>query len=105
MWTGKCLRSSSWSCPGVTSSLTEYPAKTLNVGKTFQLAAWPQPTNATNKAVTFTSSDKTVAEVDSRGVVTGLKAGDVTICPAGTGHSIANKGDETLELIAVIVYA
>lgn len=32
-------------------------------------------------------------------------AGDVLICPAGTGHAIANKGNEKVDLIAVIVYA
>ena len=34
-----------------------------------------------------------------------LRVGDVTICPAGSGHSIANNGQEDLELCAVIVYA
>ena len=34
-----------------------------------------------------------------------VTAGDVTICPAGTGHGIANRSDEVLELVAVIVYA
>ena len=34
-----------------------------------------------------------------------LTAGDVMICPAGTGHSIANNGTETAEVCAVIVYA
>ena len=34
-----------------------------------------------------------------------LTAGDVMICPAGTGHSIANHGTETAEVCAVIVYA
>ncbi|MCR5338602.1 MAG: cupin domain-containing protein [Lachnospiraceae bacterium] len=31
--------------------------------------------------------------------------GDVCICPKGTGHSIANKTDEVVEFIALIVYA
>ena len=31
--------------------------------------------------------------------------GDVTLCPAGTGHGIANNSDSVLEIIAVIVYA
>lgn len=31
--------------------------------------------------------------------------GDVLICPAGTGHAIANPTDETVDVIAVIVYA
>ena len=34
-----------------------------------------------------------------------VTAGDVTICPAGTGHGMANRTDEVLEMIAVIVYA
>lgn len=34
-----------------------------------------------------------------------LRAGDVMICPAGTGHSIANHSNETAEVCAVIVYA
>ena len=33
-----------------------------------------------------------------------VKAGDVAICPPGTGHGIANRSDEVLELVAVIVY-
>jgi mannose-6-phosphate isomerase-like protein (cupin superfamily) len=39
------------------------------------------------------------------GQIRTVTAGDVTVCPAGTGHSIANESDELLELIAVIVYA
>ena len=39
------------------------------------------------------------------GEIKAVSAGDVAICPAGTGHSIANESDEVLELIAVIVYA
>lgn len=34
-----------------------------------------------------------------------VTAGDVTVCPAGTGHSISNETDEVVELVAVIVYA
>ncbi len=45
------------------------------------------------------------AEYNDNGTTVTVKAGDVTICPAGTGHSIANKTDETVEFIAVIVYA
>jgi mannose-6-phosphate isomerase-like protein (cupin superfamily) len=32
-----------------------------------------------------------------------ISAGDVTITPDGEGHSITNRSDETLELIALIV--
>lgn len=34
-----------------------------------------------------------------------VSAGDVMICPAGTGHAITNNSDSVAELIAVIVYA
>ena len=34
-----------------------------------------------------------------------VSAGDVAICPAGTGHSIENTGSEVLEIVAVIVFA
>ena len=32
-------------------------------------------------------------------------AGDVMVCPAGSGHAIACNGDEAAEVCAVIVYA
>ena len=44
------------------------------------------------------------AEYNDGGEVQTVHAGDVTICPPGTGHGIANKTEETVELIAVIVY-
>ena len=34
-----------------------------------------------------------------------VSAGDVMICPAGTGHAVANHGTEDVELCAVILYA
>lgn len=33
-----------------------------------------------------------------------LCAGDLAICPCGTGHSIKNEGTEDVELIALIVF-
>ena len=63
----------------VTSVKINSTAKTLAPGATFQLAAWPQPTNATNKAVTWSSSNTTVATVSSTGVVTAKKKGTATI--------------------------
>ena len=45
------------------------------------------------------------AQYNDNGQIRTVKAGDVTICPAGTGHGIENESDETVELIAVIVYA
>ena len=48
---------------------------------------------------------KGTAQYDDNGTVREVKAGDVTLCPTGTGHGIANRTDETVELVAVIVYA
>ena len=44
------------------------------------------------------------AEYNDGGEIRTVTAGDVTICPTGTGHGIANKGDTVTELVAVIVY-
>ncbi|MBQ1311263.1 MAG: cupin domain-containing protein [Blautia sp.] len=48
---------------------------------------------------------KGTAEYNDNGTNKTVSAGDVTICPTGTGHGIANNGEETVELVAVIVYA
>lgn len=47
---------------------------------------------------------KGTAEYNDAGEIRTVTAGDVTICPTGTGHGIANKTDEVVELVAVIVY-
>ena len=48
---------------------------------------------------------KGTAEYNDNIVIRIVKAGDVTICPTGQGHVIANKTDEVVERVAVIVYA
>lgn len=48
---------------------------------------------------------KGTAVYNDNGTFVEVSAGDVTICPEGTKHGIANKTDEVVELIAVIVYA
>lgn len=45
------------------------------------------------------------AVYNDNGVECTLKASDVTICPAGSGHGIANNSKENVEICAVIVYA
>ena len=51
----------------------------LAVGATQQLTATITPSNASNKAVTYTSSDATKATVSSTGLVTAKAAGSATI--------------------------
>lgn len=43
-------------------------------------------------------------EYSDNGVMTTVGPGDVTFTPEGTGHSIINRGDEPLELIALVIY-
>ena len=63
-------------------------AVTLEEGTTLTLTATVTPDNATDKTVTWTSSDATVATV-SDGKVTAVKAGEATIT--------AKAGDKTVE--------
>ena len=63
----------------VTSVKINSTAKTLAPGATFQLAAWPQPTNATNKAVTWYSFNTSVATVSSTGLVTAKGKGSTNV--------------------------
>ncbi len=42
---------------------------------------------------------------DDGGTLVEAKPGDVLVCPAETSHSIANNTDETVDIIALIVYA
>ena len=42
---------------------------------------------------------------NDNGVETTVKAGDTTVTPAGSGHSIMNNTNEVCEMIALIVYA
>lgn len=49
--------------------------------------------------------ERGIANYSDNGTPVVAAAGDVLVCPAGTGHSIANAGEETVDLIALIVYA
>jgi len=51
----------------------------VETGATFTLTANVLPTETTNKSVTWSSSDTSVATVSSAGVVTGLKVGSAVI--------------------------
>ena len=56
----------------------------LTVGETLQLTATVAPSNATNKTVTWRSSNTTVATVSGTGLVTAVSAGTATITATTT---------------------
>ena len=63
-----------------TSGVTVTPeSAALNVGTTKQLTATVAPSTASNKSVTWTSSDNTIATVSSTGLVTAKGNGTATI--------------------------
>ena len=63
----------------VTGVLLDQNALTLTEGDTVQLTATVEPANATNKGVTWKSSDTSIATVSEDGTVTAISAGTVTI--------------------------
>ena len=64
--------------PNLVSEIT-LAALAIYVGESKAITATVKPDDATNKALTWTSSDETVATVDNTGKVTGKKIGTATI--------------------------
>ena len=63
-------------------------SQNLSKGGTFTLTATIKPSNATNKTLTWISSDPSVAKVDKNGKVTALKNGTATItCKSANGKT------------------
>ena len=67
---------------GITLSQTSL---SLEVGKTATLTATVQPSDATDKTVSWSSSNSAVATVSSSGVVTAVKEGSATITASAGG--------------------
>ena len=63
----------------VTEVTLNRTTQSLAIGNTFQLRETVNPANATNKAVTWNSSDNTKAKVSSSGMVTAVNSGQVNI--------------------------
>lgn len=75
----------------VTGVLLRPATSEIQVGKTVQLTATVLPASAENQNVSFVSSDVTIATVSDTGLVTGLKAGAVTITvTTAEGHKTAD---------------
>jgi len=59
----------------------------LNIGDSRALTSTIEPANATNKSVTWTSSDTNIATVNSSGEVTGVAEGTTTITATSNDNS------------------
>ncbi len=65
---------------------------TVKVGKTIKLSAVVKPTDASDKSVTWKSSNTAIATVDKNGTVKGIKGGKVTITvTTNDGNKTATK--------------
>jgi len=93
-WSGKVIFSTLpyVNVTGVTLAQTE---GVLTVGKTLTLTATIAPTNATDKSVTWTTSDASVATVDGNGVVTAQGLGKATITATATNGTDDTSDDQT----------
>ena len=69
---------------GITLTSTEL---SLAVGESYTLTATVSPSNATDKTVSWYSSNSTVATVTSSGVIKGISAGSTTITATAGGKS------------------
>ena len=92
---------------GVELDITQ---KSLNVGDTFTLTATLKPNDATNKSVTWSSSDTSVATVDENGVVTAVSEGTATITATASNGveasctvTVKQKGDSIFKKILNVI--
>ncbi len=80
----------------VTGITLDKTSASLKSGATLTLSATIQPSNATNKGIKWTSSNSTIATVDTYGKVTGLKAGTAYITATTTDGSYSKTSTITV---------
>ena len=77
--TGSATITANQTTIGLTGASVSPTTASISVGLTQQLTASVSPTNATNKIVSWSSSNTSVVSVNSLGLVTGVAAGSATI--------------------------
>ncbi len=73
--------------PVLVTSISIPSTASVVAGSTTTLTPAVQPSNATNKTLTWNSSDTTTATVSTSGVVSGIKGGTITITARSTDGS------------------
>ena len=96
--------------PDIAVKSISLPAtRTVELGKTITLQPTFNPTTATNKILTWTSSDETVATVNNAGTITPKKVGSTIITvttqdgnkTANCTVTVINPSDETTETVTI----
>ncbi len=72
----------------------------LNSGRSYQLEYTVMPVEATNKSVSFSSSDTSIATVDKNGLVTPVAVGSAIITISSNDNSQARKATVTINVLA-----
>lgn len=98
MYCSKVLKQNYEEYVPVTGLTFNNDTETVVVGDTVTPAYTITPDNVSNKEVTFTSSDTSIADVNEKGVVTGIAQGTATI-------TISTKGGKFADTCTVIVSA
>ena len=87
--------------PVVVEKITVTPSATIGKGGSTKLTATITPTTATNKTVTWTSSNTKVATVDANGNVKGVNKGEATITVKSNNGKTATSKITVTDAIAV----
>ena len=85
----------------VTSVTLDKPSASLKVGETVTLTATVKPDDATDKTVTWNTSDASIATVDANGKVTAVKEGTATITAKAGEKTATCKVTVSKNVIAV----
>ena len=89
----------------VTVSVTGVTLKestTLTIGNSETLEATVEPKDATDKTITWKSSNEEVATVDANGTVTALKAGQATITATATNGTDETTDDKSAGCVVTV---
>ncbi len=84
------------------TGVTLKESTTLTIGNSETLEATVEPTDATDKTVTWKSSNEEVATVDANGTVTALKAGQATITATATNGTDEITDDKSANCVVTV---